>query len=77
MSPVVKVAIKDRNESAGAVLLAPVNGAPISWINDQRNSDGSGMYRMDQQRHSGLAYNNLSLYEHDEAEEDPNPTPSL
>ena len=43
MSPVVKVAIKDQNESAGAVLLAPVDGAPIIWINDQRNSDGSSM----------------------------------
>jgi hypothetical protein len=46
---------KDRNESGGAVLSTPADGTPITWISDQRNSDGSGMYRMDQQRHSGLA----------------------
>ncbi len=55
IGPVAAVAIKDQNESARAALLTPMDGTPITWIRDQRNSNGSSMYRMDQQRYSGLA----------------------
>ncbi len=55
MGPVANVAIKVQNESAGAALLTPMDGTPITWISDQRNSNGSSMYRMDQERYSGVA----------------------
>ncbi len=37
---VVVMEINDENESAGAALTTPMNGTPITWISDQRKSNG-------------------------------------
>jgi hypothetical protein len=74
MVSVVVVEIKDQNEDTGAALPTPMNGTPITWISDPQNSNS--MQRMDKQTCSGLAYSGLSRDENDDAEEDPNTTPS-
>ncbi len=37
---VVVMEMNDQNGSAEAALITPMDGTPITWISDQRNSNG-------------------------------------